>query len=87
MFRYGHGVLRNPDPRFVALQEFCKSRPDLQASPIIQLVQQVRIAIIVISHIVLIYLRRRPGLPLMFSRSMERCVCPSASGVILLTLF
>ena len=41
ILRYGHGVLRNPDPRFVALQEFCKTRPDLQASPIIQLVQQV----------------------------------------------
>ncbi|KAG1905986.1 citrate synthase-like protein [Suillus fuscotomentosus] len=37
---YGHGVLRNPDPRFIALQEFCKTRPELQASPIIQLVQQ-----------------------------------------------
>ncbi|KAI6117701.1 citrate synthase [Pisolithus croceorrhizus] len=37
---YGHGVLRNPDPRFVALQDFCKTRPDLQASPTIQLVQQ-----------------------------------------------
>ncbi|KIJ16842.1 hypothetical protein PAXINDRAFT_154880 [Paxillus involutus ATCC 200175] len=37
---YGHGVLRNPDPRFIALQEFCKTRPELQASPIIQLVQK-----------------------------------------------
>ncbi|KAG9318767.1 citrate synthase-like protein [Chiua virens] len=37
---YGHGVLRNPDPRFIALQEFCKTRPELQASPMIQLVQQ-----------------------------------------------
>lgn len=37
---YGHGVLRNPDPRFVALLEFAKSRPELQASPTIQLVQQ-----------------------------------------------
>ncbi|KAI6045419.1 citrate synthase-like protein, partial [Pisolithus marmoratus] len=37
---YGHGVLRNPDPRFVALRDFCKTRPDLQASPTIQLVQK-----------------------------------------------
>ncbi|RDB21201.1 2-methylcitrate synthase, mitochondrial [Hypsizygus marmoreus] len=35
---YGHGVLRNPDPRFIALQEFCNTRPDLKNSPIIQLV-------------------------------------------------
>ncbi|KII89205.1 hypothetical protein PLICRDRAFT_53670 [Plicaturopsis crispa FD-325 SS-3] len=37
---YGHGVLRSPDPRFIALQEFCDSRPDLQDSPIIQLVKK-----------------------------------------------
>ncbi|KAN0076998.1 citrate synthase [Tylopilus felleus] len=37
---YGHGVLRNPDPRFIALQEFCKTRPELQASAMIQLVQK-----------------------------------------------
>ncbi|KAG6878714.1 hypothetical protein C0993_011529 [Termitomyces sp. T159_Od127] len=37
---YGHGVLRNPDPRFIALQEFCKTRPELQNSPIIQLVNK-----------------------------------------------
>ncbi|KAF8447627.1 citrate synthase [Boletus edulis BED1] len=37
---YGHGVLRNPDPRFIALQEFCKARPELQASSMIQLVQK-----------------------------------------------
>ncbi|KAG6814328.1 hypothetical protein H0H92_013453 [Tricholoma furcatifolium] len=35
---YGHGVLRNPDPRFIALQEFCNTRPELQNSPIIQMV-------------------------------------------------
>jgi len=35
---YGHGVLRNPDPRFIALQEFCATRPDLKDSPIIRLV-------------------------------------------------
>ncbi|KAF5391480.1 hypothetical protein D9757_002018 [Collybiopsis confluens] len=37
---YGHGVLRNPDPRFIALQEFCGSKPELLNSPIIQLVKK-----------------------------------------------
>jgi len=37
---YGHGVLRNPDPRFIALQEFCETRPDLKNSPIVDLVQK-----------------------------------------------
>jgi len=37
---YGHGVLRNPDPRFIALQEFCQTRPELEASPIVQLVKK-----------------------------------------------
>ncbi|KAJ7343554.1 citrate synthase-like protein [Mycena albidolilacea] len=37
---YGHGVLRNPDPRFTALQEFCDARPELQESSIIQLVKK-----------------------------------------------
>ncbi|KAJ4488121.1 citrate synthase [Lentinula aciculospora] len=37
---YGHGVLRNPDPRFIALQEFCDSKPELLSSPIIQLVKK-----------------------------------------------
>jgi len=37
---YGHGVLRNPDPRFIALQEFCQTRPELKESPIIQLVNK-----------------------------------------------
>ncbi|KAG5653981.1 hypothetical protein H0H81_008849 [Sphagnurus paluster] len=37
---YGHGVLRNPDPRFIALQEFCNTRPELKNSPIIQLVNK-----------------------------------------------
>ncbi|KAF9652881.1 citrate synthase [Thelephora ganbajun] len=37
---YGHGVLRSPDPRFTALQEFCDKRPELLASPTIQLVKQ-----------------------------------------------
>lgn len=39
---YGHGVLRSPDPRFVALQKFCESRPELRESPIVKLVQLVR---------------------------------------------
>lgn len=39
---YGHGVLRSPDPRFVAIQQFCERFPKLQASPIIKIVQQVR---------------------------------------------
>ncbi|KAL0572936.1 hypothetical protein V5O48_009026 [Marasmius crinis-equi] len=38
---YGHGVLRSPDPRFIALQDFCESRPDLLKSPIIQLTYEV----------------------------------------------
>ena len=38
---YGHGVLRNPDPRFIALQEFCNSRSELKDSSIIQLVNMV----------------------------------------------
>ena len=39
---YGHGVLRSPDPRFIALQKFCESRPELKESPIVKLVQMVR---------------------------------------------
>lgn len=38
---YGHGVLRKSDPRFVALLQFCDSRPDLLASPIVQMVKKV----------------------------------------------
>ncbi|TFK76516.1 citrate synthase [Pluteus cervinus] len=37
---YGHGVLRKPDPRFIALQEFCQSIPELKQSSIIQLVNK-----------------------------------------------
>lgn len=37
---YGHGVLRNPDPRFMALQEFCDTRPELSSSAIVQLVKK-----------------------------------------------
>ena len=42
--RYGHGVLRNPDPRFMALQQFCNAQPELNSSPIIQMVKKVRTA-------------------------------------------
>jgi len=37
---YGHGVLRDPDPRFTALQSFCDVRPELRNSSIIQLVKR-----------------------------------------------
>ncbi|KAH8833818.1 citrate synthase [Flagelloscypha sp. PMI_526] len=37
---YGHGVLRKPDPRFIALQEFTDARPDLANNPIIRLVKE-----------------------------------------------
>ena len=40
-FSYGHGVLRNPDPRFMALQQFCDTRPALLQDPIVQLVKKV----------------------------------------------
>lgn len=42
---YGHGVLRSPDPRFIALQEFCETRPQLLADPVIQLVKKVHISL------------------------------------------
>ncbi|KAI0724088.1 citrate synthase-like protein [Fomitopsis betulina] len=37
---YGHGVLRSPDPRFMALQKFCETRPALLEDPVIQLVKK-----------------------------------------------
>ncbi|EMD38411.1 hypothetical protein CERSUDRAFT_82662 [Gelatoporia subvermispora B] len=37
---YGHGVLRSPDPRFIALQKFCETRPELLKDPTIQLVRK-----------------------------------------------
>jgi len=37
---YGHGVLRQSDPRFVALLQFCETQPELQNSPIVQLVKR-----------------------------------------------
>lgn len=38
---YGHAVLRQPDPRFTALSRFCDTRPELQKSSVVKLVQQV----------------------------------------------
>jgi citrate synthase len=37
---YGHGVLRSPDPRFMALLQFCETRPELMADPIVRMVKQ-----------------------------------------------
>ncbi|OJJ97526.1 hypothetical protein ASPACDRAFT_123455 [Aspergillus aculeatus ATCC 16872] len=37
---YGHGVLRQPDPRFQALMDFAAARPDVQSNPVFKLVQQ-----------------------------------------------
>jgi citrate synthase len=38
--RYGHGVLRSPDPRFTALLQFCDERPGLLTDPAVQLVKK-----------------------------------------------
>lgn len=38
---YGHAVLRQPDPRFTALSQFCETRPELKDDPIVQLVQRL----------------------------------------------
>lgn len=35
---YGHGTLRAPDPRFMAIQEFAAARQELSESPIVRLV-------------------------------------------------
>jgi len=37
---YGHAVLRKPDPRFSALQDFAERREELRKDPIVQLVQK-----------------------------------------------
>lgn len=37
---YGHGVLRQPDPRFEALIDFASARPDIAANPLFQLVKK-----------------------------------------------
>ena len=38
---YGHAVLRQPDPRFTALSGYCDTRPELQKSPTVKLVQRL----------------------------------------------
>jgi len=37
---YGHGVLRQPDPRFETLMAFGSSRPDIAKNPLFQLVKR-----------------------------------------------
>ena len=37
---YGHGVLRQPDPRFETLIDFAAARPEVAADPLFQLVQK-----------------------------------------------
>lgn len=34
---YGHAVLRSPDPRFLSLMHFAKSRPEIGETPLFQL--------------------------------------------------
>ncbi|KAF2237749.1 citrate synthase mitochondrial precursor [Viridothelium virens] len=36
---YGHAVLRKPDPRFEALMDFAKARPEIAEDPVFQLVR------------------------------------------------
>ena len=36
---YGHAVLRKPDPRFEALMDFAKARPEIAQDPVFQLVK------------------------------------------------
>lgn len=36
---YGHAVLRKPDPRFEALMDFAKARPEIARDPVFQLVK------------------------------------------------
>lgn len=38
---YGHAVLRKPDPRFVALQQFAANDPEVSQSPVFKLVNAV----------------------------------------------
>lgn len=37
---YGHGVLRQPDPRFKTLMEFGSSRPEIAKDPLFQMVKR-----------------------------------------------
>lgn len=39
---YGHAVLRKPDPRFVALQQFAANDSEISQDPIFKLVNAVR---------------------------------------------
>jgi citrate synthase len=41
IFRYGHAVLRKPDPRFEALRDFGLRHPDVKEDPIVKLVNQL----------------------------------------------
>lgn len=38
---YGHAVLRQPDPRFTALSQFCETRQELRDDSVVQLVQRL----------------------------------------------
>jgi citrate synthase len=38
---YGHAVLRRPDPRFIALQQFALKRPEIAKDPVFKLVNQL----------------------------------------------
>ena len=38
---YGHAVLRKPDPRFMALQQFAAQDPEVSQSPVFKLVNAV----------------------------------------------
>lgn len=38
---YGHAVLRQADPRFMALLDFASSRPAIGQNPLFQLVQKI----------------------------------------------
>lgn len=58
-YSYGHGVLRSPDPRFMALQKFCETRPALLEDPVIQLVKKVSVLRVAYMVIVTEYMRCR----------------------------
>jgi len=64
--RYGHGVLRNPDPRFIALQQFCDTRPELKKSSIIDLVNKVRLCDVVFHRLMMLVSHRLSKLLLVF---------------------
>ena len=69
-------MLRNPDPRFIALQEFCDSRAELKSSPIIELVNKVSSSIY---YFHLMYLNSYPDIP-----SRARCLEGTWKGELLL---